>query len=187
MNPECAAVEREAELSRFQHLAIGVTQDREQYLVLQLRTGRGLPGDVEVGGVPRGRAVLEHIVPPGVIVGRYPHVVGDDVEDLPQAVFVKSRHPGLVILRGTDFRIETGVIGDVVAMSASGPGFQIRRRVNVRDAEIVQVRDDRPGVTEGEAGMELETVGGLREPSPLLSKDLGFLKEFVDRVHELSW
>jgi hypothetical protein len=55
------------------------------------------------------------------------------------------------------------MIGDVVAVQAAGPRLQIGRGVTVGDAEIVQVRHESVGGSEGEAGVELEAIRRLRK------------------------
>ena len=69
------------QLARFQDLAVLVAEDRQQDPVPQFLFD-GLPVDVEVGGVRRAGAVLQHVGPPGVLAGRGAHVIGHDVEDL---------------------------------------------------------------------------------------------------------
>ncbi len=128
---------------------------------MQLRPRRRLPGDVEIGGVGRRGAVLQHVVPPRVLVAEDAHVVGHDVEDLAQAVFVQGRDQRLVIRVRADFRVEALVVGDVVAVHAAGPRLQVRRGVQVRDAQVAQVRDDGRRVAEREALVELQAVGRL--------------------------
>ena len=44
---------------------------------------------------------------------------------------------------------------DVVAVLAAGPGLQDRRRVDVRDAEALEIRRKRRGRREAELGVEL--------------------------------
>ena len=69
------------QFARFEDLPILIAQDRQQDPVPQFLLD-GLPVDVEVGGVGRAGAVLQHVVPPGVLGGRGAHVVGHGVENL---------------------------------------------------------------------------------------------------------
>ena len=131
-------------------------------------SGRGedAPGDVEVGAVAGGRAVLQDVVPPGVLVGADAHVVGHGVEDLAQPGVAQGGDPGLVVLLGADLGVEAAVVDDVVAVRAAGPGLQVRRGIAVGDAQVAQVGHDGRGVAEGEAGVELEAVGRFGPPRP---------------------
>ena len=171
--------EGQLELAGLEDVAVGVAQDREQDLVLELRAGRGPPGDVEVRAVSRGGPVLQHVVPPGVLVRADPHVVGDGVEDLAKPALAQGGDPGLIILLGADLRVEAAVVDDVVAVGAPRPGLEIRRGVGVGDPQVAQVRRDGRGVAEGEAGVELEAVGRFGQPGPggrlggLLQQGLG--------------
>ncbi len=54
---------------------------------------------------------------------------------------------------------DPGVVEDVVAVGGAGHGLQHRGEVEVADAEVAEVRRDRFGVGEGEAGVQLEAVG----------------------------
>src|SRR5437868_6316635 len=58
------------------------------------------------------------------------------------------------------FRIELVVVSDVVPMRASGAGLEDGRRINVRDAQRVQISYKPPRIFKTEAGIELQTVGG---------------------------
>ena len=49
------------------------------------------PVDVEVAGVRRGAAVLEHVEPPRVVAAHDAHVIGHDVEHLAHAVRAQAR------------------------------------------------------------------------------------------------
>ena len=85
-------------------------------------------------------------------------MIGHDVQDQPQAVLAERLQPGVVLLGGPDLGVEQRVIGDVVAVRAARRGLEIGRGVAVGDAQVGQVGDDRRGVAEGEAGMELEAI-----------------------------
>src|SRR5207248_1541305 len=68
----------------------------------------------------------------------------------------------LEIIALPDLRVEGVVVDHVVAVRAAGAGAEIRRAVQVADSELCQVRNDRRGVAEREAGVELHPVGGAR-------------------------
>ena len=67
---------------------------------------------------------------------------------------------------------DAGVVDDVVAVHRSGRGLQHGGEVEVRDAELGQVRDDRAGVREREPGcswsryVEVRLVGMRARPPP---------------------
>jgi hypothetical protein len=88
------------------------------------------------------------------------HVVGDHVHD--EAHPVLPRGPGEVEepLLATELVTDPGVVDDVVPVLRPGHGLEDRRQVEMGDPERGQVGDTGAGVGEGEAGVELETVGG---------------------------
>ena len=88
-------------------------------------------------------------------------MVGNDVQEQAETVIAKCRQPGGMLIGRADLGIEHAVIGDVVAVRAAGRGLEIGRRIAVRDAQAGQVRHDRQGIPEPEAGMKLDAVGRL--------------------------
>ncbi len=60
----------------------------------------------------------------------------------------------------TDFGIEAGVVGDVVAMHAAGMSHEERRGVAVGDSQIVEIFHDRSGLAKSKCQIQLETVSG---------------------------
>ena len=73
---------------------------------------------------------------------------------------MQIRHEIMQVLVRADLRIEHAVVDDVVAVPASGPGFEHRRRVEMSDAERVQVWNERDGIAQSEAGVELKAIRG---------------------------
>src|SRR5438128_1857493 len=151
----------EAELARFEHLAIGLAEHWQQDAALQLGTRRGVPGNVEKGCVRRRRAVLQHVVPPGIFVADNAHVIGHGVEDLSEAVLSQSGDKGLILLNTANLGVEDLVANDVIAVLTAGPGLKVWGGVAVGDAEVAQVGKESRRIAEGEVLVKLKPVGGL--------------------------
>ena len=116
-------IESELQLAPAQHLAVIVGQHRHQNLARK-RGQRRRPVDVEVSGVLRGAAVLEHIEPPGVVAAHDAHVIGHDVGHLPHTVGGKRRSERGEVIVAAKLRIELAMIDDVVAVRASRPRLE---------------------------------------------------------------
>ena len=88
------------------------------------------------------------------------HVVGDDVEHQPQAGGVGGvgERPKLVL--AAEVARDPGRVDHVVAVGRAGPRLQRRRQVDVRDAQVTQVRDQRLRCGEPELRGQLQAVGG---------------------------
>jgi hypothetical protein len=115
------------------------------------RAKPGLRVDVEHLGPP----LL--VGPPAVLVRRA-HVVGDDVEDDPEARTGERAERLLAAELGRD----AGRVDDVVAVRGARPRLQRRGEVQVRDAEVAEVRDQLGGRPEVQVGRELQAVGGAQ-------------------------
>ncbi len=72
-----------------QFRSILIAQDGQKKLVAQGRFER-LPIDVEIFGVPRSVAVLQHVLPPDGVV-THPHVIGNDVQQQAQTLALQLR------------------------------------------------------------------------------------------------
>ncbi len=72
---------RRAPARRARDDAVVLAQHRHQHLALELAVDR-VPVDVEIAGVGRGLAVLQHVHPPGVVGAHDAHVVRHHVEQL---------------------------------------------------------------------------------------------------------
>ncbi len=74
------------------------------------------------------------------------HVVGHNVDNQAHAALLQAfGKVGELFLRA-NFGVETGVVGDVIAVGAAGMGHQKRRGVAIGDSQIMQVRDYRGGL-----------------------------------------
>jgi hypothetical protein len=96
-------------------------------------------------------------------------VVRDDVEDVAHAVGAQCVAQPAVGLGAAELLVQPAVVDDVVAVGAPRRGLEVRRAVEVADAEIGEVRHDRRRVVEGEPRVQLHAVGrphvGHRQPS----------------------
>ena len=113
-------VESEFQFAAVEHGTILITEHRDQHLPLQFAF-EGFPVDVEIASVGRGSTVFQDIEPPGIVLAQDAHVIGNDVENLAHAMFVKGVHEALVIFGAADFWIELMMVDDVIAMHAPGP------------------------------------------------------------------
>ena len=110
----------------------------QQDLVGQFGLGR-LPIDIEIAGVVRAWSILQHVPPPQIRRMGDAHMVGHDVDHQAHAPLLQAfGKRGEFFLRA-DFRIETGVVGDVVAVHAAGVSHQKGRGIAVADPEIVEI------------------------------------------------
>ena len=151
----------EADLAALEHAAVVIAKDRHEDLVQHALLGR-VPLDVEVAGERARRAAFEHIPPPRVRCPGDAHVVGDDVEHLPETAGVQGRDQPAVSVHAAELRVHAAVVHHVVAVQAAGCGLEIGRGVQVADPELGQVVDHPGCVGEGEPGGELQAVGGAR-------------------------
>ncbi len=147
-------VEGQAELPGLEDFAVGSLETGEEQPAPQLRVRR-VPVDVEeirVGGIA---AVLEDVPPPGVLAAADPDVVRHEVEDLPHSVRAQRLHQAIQVGFLAQLGVQGVVVGDVVAVSASLAGSQVRRAVHVAHSEIGEVGDEPLGVAKREAWMKL--------------------------------
>ena len=110
------------QLARFESLTILVSEHGPEDSIAKLLFD-GVPIDVEVGGVGRGGAVLQHVGPPEVFGGRCAHVIRHGVEDLAHRAAVQGFDHGPVIVLVAQFGVQSRVIDDRISVCAAGPGF----------------------------------------------------------------
>src|SRR6266704_2773911 len=65
-----------------------------------------------------------------------------------------------------EFGVELAVVDDVIAVRAAGRGLQVRRAIEMADAQVSEIADDGRGIIEGEARMQLDTVGRRPRAGP---------------------
>ena len=85
-------------------------------------------------------------------------MVRDDVEDLPHLAILQRGGEGAIILFGADFRVQLSGVGDVVAVKTAGRGFEIGGGVTVRDAQRVQIRNNRARVLKCKRSIKLHAI-----------------------------
>ncbi len=91
-----------------------------------------------------------------------PHVVGDDIQEQAQVTMPKSANEFTEASFAAQIGVEAVEIADVITVGALRPGAGDGGEVEVTDAEIGEVAQQRPRVTEGELGVELDAIGGAR-------------------------
>src|ERR1035438_4194225 len=107
--------------------------------------------------------VMAHVLWPGIfIAGR--HVVGDGVEQQPHTVVAQLGRHIVEILFRAKLGIHAQRIGDVVTVRAPAARLVARRRVEVGDAEIAEIRHQVAAVHKAKARIELQAVRGTRGP-----------------------
>ena len=155
-------VKDQLQLALLQHAAVLVAEDRQQHLVLELALQR-LPVDVEEQRVLRRRAILQHVHPPRVRRLRDPHVVRHEVDDDPHAGLRHFAGEARVLLPRRHLGIELIVIVDVVAVRAPRRRLEDRRQVEMRDAQLLQVRHERARHLDREVLVELQPIRRARD------------------------
>ena len=156
-----ALITVEPNFPAFQNPSILVFQEREENFVLQIGLCR-MPIDVKVRRVGRAGPILQDIRPPWVRVA-YAHVVGYGVQKQSHAPGSQGVTENVKVPVSPKLRIELAVIANVIAVGAARSSFQKGRGVAVADTEVVQVIEQRGGIREGEAAVELQAVGSARD------------------------
>ena len=149
------AFELELELARPQFLAILRAKHRREQLALL--SG---PVDVEPARISGLRPPFQNVEPQRIVGAPYAHMVGDDVENPPEPLAAKGFDHRRIVGLGPEFGIELIVIRDVIAVHAARPRLEDGRQIDMTDAKPRQVRRDRRGLAEPEAGAQLQPVGG---------------------------
>ena len=72
--------------------------------------------------------------------------------------------PCVVRFPGPNRGVQFVVIRNIVTVQALRPSLEIGRRITITDPERVQIRHDLPGLGKGELPVELQPVGGRRNP-----------------------
>ncbi len=154
-----ALVALQRQLALFQRVAIALAEEGQHQLAIGAEP---LPVDVEGDGVGRELPPFDDREPPGVVGAADAHMVGDDVEDQTETVLFQRVREAQEALLATQFRIDPGVVDDVVAMGRARPRCLHGRGIDMADAEPCEIGQDRDRIVEGEAGMELQAVGRAR-------------------------
>ena len=141
------------ELAALQLFAILRRQYRQQHFVVHLFFQRR-PVNVEVAGEFRSLAVFQNILPPLVVVADA-DVIGHQVEDQAHAALFQRARQTAQIPFAAQLRIKLIVVGDVVAMRASGARLQDGRDIKMGDAQGVQIRQQPLRIGKAEIGAQL--------------------------------
>ena len=148
----------QTKIAALEHPAVVVGQHRQEQHVAKPRLRR-VPVDVEVRGVAARGPVLEHVPPPRIVRPADGHVVGDDVEHLPEPRAPQRLRQSRVAGGPAELSVHGARIDDVVAVRAALRGLQVWRAVEMADAERREVVGDRRRRGEVEAGVELDPIG----------------------------
>jgi len=150
-------IEAQANLALSQRRTILIAKHGQEHLAGESGS-LSLPIDVEEIGVRREPAPFQHVEPPEIVLAAHSHVVRHEVEHQTHAAPGQAIGKVGQLLERADFRIDGIVIDDVVAVGRPGPRLQEGRGVDVADAEIGEVVDERAGIGEGEGAIELEAI-----------------------------
>jgi hypothetical protein len=85
-------------------------------------------------------------------------MVGNDVEDLAEAELAQPLAEALMTGCASKLFIDGTVVDDIVTVHAAGRGLEIRRTVDVADAERLEVLRGGRGVVEGETFVQLQSI-----------------------------
>ena len=118
----------------------------------------GVPVHVEKQGGAGRLPVFQKIPPPGVLEMRG-HVVGDDIQNHPHAAAGERLAQTFEIRPGADIGVQTGGIGDVVAVDASRTGREKGRGVDGRYAELFEIRNETKGLGQTKSPVKPHPVG----------------------------
>ena len=152
-------IEPELEHAARQRLPIAFAENRDEHLAAETRV-LDTPVYVEPGRIPAVRPPAQHVEPIAIAVAADPHVVGDDIEDEPQAMPAKGgRHRAEPRLTA-EFRIQPRRVDDIVAMTAAGPRGEDRGCVDVADPQGREIGRQTGGFAKPEGRSELQPVGG---------------------------
>ncbi len=155
-------IKNDFQFALFQHIAIGISQHRQQHFAAQ-RFARRLPIDIEEFREAGSAAIFQNIQPPNIIAA-HAHVVGHNVKHLPHACRGHRRRELFVFFAAAELGIEAGVIDDIVTMHAARPGFQIGRGVTMADAQFRQIGHQIRGIAKAKPAVELQPVSGAGDP-----------------------
>ena len=154
-----ALVARQLQLTLLERIAIAPAEEGQHQLAVG---AEALPVDVEGHGMGRELPPFDHREPPRIVGAADAHMVGHDVEDQAETFLLQRLREPKKAFFPAEFRIDPHVVDDVVAMGRARPRCLDRRGIDMADAELGQIGQDRDRVVEGEAGMELQPVGRPR-------------------------
>jgi hypothetical protein len=97
-------------------------------------------------------------------------MVGNKIQHLAHTIILEFADQFLQLFITADLRIQLVVVSNVIAVRAASPRLKNGRRINVGDAESMQVSGQPSRVLKAKARMELQAIRGKRPGSPLLRR-----------------
>ena len=152
-------IEAQGQGAVLQGNTIVAAQERQQQLPLHQRVG-GVPLDIKELAIRAQATPLKQVQPPGIVTPADRHVIGDDIEDQPHALFAQRADQAAQRRFPAQLRVDRGRVHHVVAMHRSGAGAQQRRGIDMADAEAGEVRHQRHRIVQGKTLMKLQSQGG---------------------------
>ena len=132
--------------------SVVIAEDGYEYFVSKPFFER-LPVYIEIIRIPARRSILKDIPPILIVPAGNSHMIGHDVQHLTEMTFPETvAKPGMRVLTA-EFSVYPVVVDDIVTMLASRRGLQIRRTVNVRYTELMQILRNRCSCGEVETGV----------------------------------
>ena len=143
------------QISVGQALAVGRPKEWRQHPSPE-RSVRRVPIDVEVVGVRAGAAPFQHVHPPGIVIVADAHVIGHDIQDKPHLLGPECPDHAAERLFPAQFRVDGGVVHDVIAVRGAGAGGQQRGCVEMADAQLGEIWHQRRRVIQRETLVKLQ-------------------------------
>ncbi len=156
--PIASFVVFQLDVSLFEFLSVRLAKNRQQHLSSQLRL-QCVPINIEKVRVFRRLPVAQHILPPRSGVVPDPHVIGNNIKNQRHTHRLHLTHACVEFFFGADLRVECVVVGDIVTVRASGPGFQDGRKIAMRNPELIQIGQQPPRIFKTKSCVQLQTVG----------------------------
>src|ERR1700722_7420395 len=149
-----AFLEPEMKVAGFQYFAVLVTENRKQHLIAE-RLFEWVPIDVKKLGKPGAWTVFQDIHPPLVLRIDDPHVVRNEIGNLPHPVLLQGGDHGIEVFSCPDREVQFIVVTNVVPMIAVWARAKERRAVDVADPKFLKIRDNFGRIFETEMSIEL--------------------------------
>ena len=155
------AVEFKGEVSRLKLAAVLFAEKRNQQFAAQIGMVR-VPIDVEPACIFGFLAPFEHVEPQGVVGSADADVVGDEVEDVAQAVVGEGRHHSVEIGLVAEFGVQRPMVDNVIAVGAARPRLHIRRGIDMANPQPCEIRGEPRRIRKTKPLVKLEPVGDAR-------------------------
>src|SRR5688572_24034262 len=105
--------------------------------------------------------MLQNIDPPA-IAGVGAHVIGNHVDEQTHSQLANLGCECVEIIHGTEVWIDLIKTADVVPVSAFGTGEEDGRGIDIRNADVAEIRQKFARLLKGKTLVELKTIGGQR-------------------------